>query len=515
MSRKLSTSGGSSPSSTSSPIVQSPSPRIDSPVFNVKAFGAFGDANPNVNGSGHDDTAAIQAAFNAATAAAVATGGTFAWQAGGSVYFPQGCYRITSNIIVTPPGGFDAVTPFAAFRVYGEGMFHQSTLLFDGAAVTTGLTFVSDNSTYQRFAPVQHLCFEGVNGAVTALTYKYTSAIIVEKCLIHGFANEGLFIENSNTPTVRDCYIYGCGSASHAQVRFNLSTVVKFDHNYISAGATALGGVALERSAGSINNNAIESCGTLIIVSGETESAIACSTVTIADNDLENPLVSSLEATPVHISIGRGLTTVFVRSVRVVGNNGAGNLAIVAGAFGCNVAQCQQFEALANIFSLSSNAGSQYNFSSAAGVLSAIVRAQREEIGYTFPWVKLNGAQVVEATPYADWCSLQATSGLQFPKLVTTNPTATLNNKQSAQGGLYQIIHIGNAGGALTVNVTSDQPLNSGYPMMLMPTDTNITLAHNFAVKGFFLKGLANLALTLTNPVFFVYNSTTGKWHQL
>jgi len=474
--------------------------------INVRNFGAFGDSN--IGGTvGHDDTAAIQSVFTAVVALGITGGGATI----PSIYFPPGYYHITGPITISPPG--NAFGNFVVPRIYGEGMWHQSTIVCDGA--TAGFVFANNGATYQRWSSISELSFEGINGATNGVVFNFTAVILVQRLLIHGFAQEGLLISNSNSPTVTCCYIYGCGSATHSQVRFNLCTVVKFTQNDVDASASAQGGISVERcSMAAIQNNVIESCGTLIIVSGETESTVACGIVTISDNDLENPLVG-YEATPVHISIGNGLSTVFCRTVRVTGNNGAGNLANVSGAFGCHVAQCQQFEAVGNIFSLSSNAGCQYNFGAAASVESAIVRAQREEVGYTFAWVKVNGAQVLEATPYADWYSLQATSGLQFPKLVTTNPTATINNQLGTQGGLYQIIHIGNAGGGLTVNFTAQVPLNSGYPMMLMPTDANITLGHNAGVKGFFLKGLANLALTLTNPVLFVYNSTTGKWHQL
>ena len=58
------------------------------PVFDVRVFGAAGDGST-------DDTNAVQAAVNSATSSAT----------GGVVYFPEGNYKVTSNIRV-PANGF-------------------------------------------------------------------------------------------------------------------------------------------------------------------------------------------------------------------------------------------------------------------------------------------------------------------------------------------------------------------------------------------------------------------------
>jgi hypothetical protein len=60
--------------------------------FNVKDFGAMGDYNETTNPT-RDDTAAIQAALNAAVA-----------QSGGTVYFPAGRYRLTSRLVMPTSG---------------------------------------------------------------------------------------------------------------------------------------------------------------------------------------------------------------------------------------------------------------------------------------------------------------------------------------------------------------------------------------------------------------------------
>lgn len=72
-------------------------------VVSVKDFGAVGNGTT-------DDTAAIQAAVDALSAAGV----------GGTVYLPAGTYKVTSNISITWPNGADSNTP-ARITLRGEG----------------------------------------------------------------------------------------------------------------------------------------------------------------------------------------------------------------------------------------------------------------------------------------------------------------------------------------------------------------------------------------------------------
>jgi hypothetical protein len=74
-------------------------------TVSVKDFGATG------NGS-TDDTAAIQAAINAALSLPLVSGGK------GSVFFPAGTYKVTSTINIPPRSG---QTYNVSLRIYGEG----------------------------------------------------------------------------------------------------------------------------------------------------------------------------------------------------------------------------------------------------------------------------------------------------------------------------------------------------------------------------------------------------------
>ena len=74
-------------------------------VVSVKDFGATGNGTT-------DDTAAIQAAINAALSQPITSGGA------GSVFFPAGAYKVTSTINIPPRSG---QTYNVGLRIYGEG----------------------------------------------------------------------------------------------------------------------------------------------------------------------------------------------------------------------------------------------------------------------------------------------------------------------------------------------------------------------------------------------------------
>lgn len=83
-----------------------------SSVFSVKDMGAVGDG-------AHDDTASIQAAFNAVTASG-----------GGGVYFPSGQYRTTATISVADYG--------RGILVFGDGNASQVLADFSGDVFLVG-----------------------------------------------------------------------------------------------------------------------------------------------------------------------------------------------------------------------------------------------------------------------------------------------------------------------------------------------------------------------------------------
>lgn len=88
--------------------------------YNVKLYGAYGNATVGVPGSGQDDTSYIQKAYNDASLGQ-----------GGMIYFPPGTYRTTSPIILPSLG-------MGCYNTVGAGQ-NAATIYPDGAG--SGVTF--------------------------------------------------------------------------------------------------------------------------------------------------------------------------------------------------------------------------------------------------------------------------------------------------------------------------------------------------------------------------------------
>lgn len=94
-----------------------------------QAYGALANSN-GTTGNGHDDTAAFQAALNAAIIAAPTAGAT-----GGALYIPCGTYRVTSGLTAT------GLTYPNTINIIGAGQCSQ--IYLDTPATATFLTVSS------------------------------------------------------------------------------------------------------------------------------------------------------------------------------------------------------------------------------------------------------------------------------------------------------------------------------------------------------------------------------------
>jgi hypothetical protein len=167
-------------------------------TISVKDFGATGDGTT-------DDTVAIQAAINYFGSASSATGGT--------VYFPNGTYKITSSIylnyntslvgegylaVISVNGNFEAIRWNASIPSYSKNITIKN-IRFIGAGVSSGHT---SNTAIRLDHPW------GIDG------------LTIQNIWVNGFAGYGIQTDQQGSSLTTNCfqfshwdsiYIYECG----------------------------------------------------------------------------------------------------------------------------------------------------------------------------------------------------------------------------------------------------------------------------------------------------------------
>jgi hypothetical protein len=145
--------------------------------YNVKNYGAVGDGAT-------DDTAAIQSAINSA----VSTGGT--------VYFPNGLYRLTSSLTYTAP----ALDPGQRVHFLGEGIGASILLQTTNA---NGLTIAGTNLNV--YTNIKGLAFVNNSGTVgQGLSVTGGAFLHIESCQFTGWLY-GMYGSNFLTSTLVSC----------------------------------------------------------------------------------------------------------------------------------------------------------------------------------------------------------------------------------------------------------------------------------------------------------------------
>jgi hypothetical protein len=171
-------------------------------VFSVKDFGAVGDGVT-------DDTAAIQAAINAAEAFTVASPPTIIGAAGNiwaSVYMPKGNYLV-SGLTMTGP-----------IRFFGDGQTHSFLKLKNGANTSV----ITHTLSVAWFASVFFDNFSidcnGANqasfscGIILSAAVGYNPGCQIRNMQIHNARDSGLFIgDNRNAGIVSNALFFRCG----------------------------------------------------------------------------------------------------------------------------------------------------------------------------------------------------------------------------------------------------------------------------------------------------------------
>lgn len=148
--------------------------------YNVKLLGAVGDGQT-------DDTSAIQAALNSAAAT------------GGTVYFPEGTYRITPAARTTSLSGASAVGLTVPSNVNLRGSNQYASTLVKHSAGTllavsgSGPSPDTGSSTHTQYCTISDLGLSGGNNTGLLLEMYYCDVITVRDVLMQN--NNGICVD--------------------------------------------------------------------------------------------------------------------------------------------------------------------------------------------------------------------------------------------------------------------------------------------------------------------------------
>lgn len=168
-------------------------PGNDGGPLSVRSFGARGDSDDN-GVSGTDDTAAIQSAIDHLRNIG-----------GGTLYFPEGRYKVSSFLTLCPNLRIVGAGQKAAWLVTAMGGGAAGT----GEGLRNGSVFFSDwpsNRSNPAHIAIEHIGFHCSNGAnVGAAFYDNCgTSIQIRNCVAYGF-KYGLVFDQSELVDVSEC----------------------------------------------------------------------------------------------------------------------------------------------------------------------------------------------------------------------------------------------------------------------------------------------------------------------
>ena len=461
-------------------------------TVSVKDFGAVGDGVA-------DDSAAVIAAI------------AYCNTNSRMLFVPAGRYKITQNIDapVAPNNQF-------SFSIIGEGKHWQSVLYFTGAAVTTGLRLISAPGNYQYRGLFQEFMLYFDAGATGGFTISYAHHPLVNSVCVRntspgGSGSAGITLDNCNAPSISNCLIAGCGSASKGALYVNRCTVAIIEKNYITGQTFA--GIQIERGSATTVCNAVESTGYLLLAGEESESVFGVNLTSQCDN-LENPTGS-------YIRFGKGLTSGAANASTLDVSNSIGS---PSGSTSINYA----FD-IGSVRSVDLRNNSFWGDTVATIALTSASTNLRiaRQIGLyknptVVPYITIGGTHLLQATAIGHLDISAGQYGLAIANQSISVTTATINNATvNGAGGLYSRLFL-TTPAPTTVNNTLNYPVTSlssfatGTEIIIIPNDSNLTIAHNAAGLGSFtLSGGVNLNLVASRAYRFLFNNSTGRWTQI
>ena len=461
-------------------------------TVSLKDFGAIGD---NVA----DDTAALNAAI------------AYCNTNSKTLFIPGGNYKITSNITVPV-----APNTQRSFGIIGEGKhFEQSVLRFTGASVTTGLTLQAPVATYQYRGLFSNFMLYFSGGATGGMTISYAHHPEINSISVYntigGAGSPGLTLDNCNAPRVSNCLMLGCGSSTKGAMYLNRCTVAYVDCNYLSGQVFA--GIQVERGTATLQSNAIETAGYLILGGDESESTFATE-IYAFNNNLENPTGS-------YIRVGHGVTGGAASATSATIRDNAGS---PSGSTSINY--CIHIGSIGDVEIANNRLSGETVSTIEIGSQNTRCRIPSQFGLYrnptTVPYITIGGVHLSHATALGTLDVPSDSYGLAQQSQSITVSTAIIQNALvNAGGGLYSRLYL-TAPSAQTVTNTLNYPPTSlsnfatGTEITLISLNGNLTLSHAAGGLGsFHLTGAVNLTLVANSAYRFMYNLNTARWTQI
>jgi len=450
------------------------------PPGDVRRYGAVSD-------DATDSTAAIA---NALLVAAVN---------GGTVYVGEGSgYLCTANLSV-PVGNGNTVD------IVGSG-WASGGIRFQGASVTTGITFAG--SGYSYAGSVKNCRIRGSGSALRGVTFTDVTNGRVERCYFSNVNGAGVAFLGTLMGVLDHCLFTSCGSLTEGAVEVDtfgsvLSTTFKWDHSYISTCNTTVGGLIINRTYHvTILGGAIETSGICLRIGNKSDSTLGCVGGIIHGLDMENP-----GNTHFYMELGAGLSTVFINSYDIRGCNGSPSGTTTV-QHAVSMSRCNGVTFAANNFAVP-NGDSVYELESTGnfGVEIAPHRNLFDSAG--IPWVRINGVQQMAAGPQTAWSQSSVLEGLTVEKTISgANPNC---NVSSTQGGYHARLLMFNGAATNMATLTGGQ---EGCIVYLRAGNANTTIVHNPGVADAFrLTGGVNLTPSSGQLYGFIRGAT--DWVQI
>lgn len=409
-------------------------------------------------------------------------------------------YLCTANITVPVAFGQNTIDFVGTGRANGG-------LVFDGAAVTTGLTY--SGSGYYYAGTVKNLRIICQNSAKRGVTFNDIQLGRIENSFVTGAAGAGVMYANTLMCEMSHTLVTGCGSATEGSVEVDgaVGTTFRWDHNYISGGNTTVGGLIANRTSPvQIIGGAIESCGIPIRICNKAEASRGCVGLRIRSINLENPGNNNP-----YIELGAGLSGsafVVAASIRDCVGFPSGTTQVDSAI---EMTRTIGFKASDNNWSLAGTPVSMHELLGTANGGVQIAPHKHLFTGGSVPWVRINGTQVKAAGPHLEWNSEDLPRGLAVRTGAPNLTGATPSVRISAEGGFYRQMNLTN-GGATTITALTGGEV--GMEIEVYATNGNTTLTHSTSnADQFRTVAGANLVMQSGTVYRFVHDGTL--WMQV